>query len=89
MITVMKTDYYPLPEIYPWISTLFVSEKFRGKRISQKLIEAAEEYARASGFEKTYIPTEFVGLYEKYGYSYVRDIENYGGGVDRLYAKEI
>jgi len=30
-----------------------------------------------------------VGLYEKYGYSYVRDIENYGGGVDRLYAKEI
>ncbi len=89
MVTVMKTDYYPLPEIYPWISTLFVSEEYRGKRISQKLIEAAEEYARASGFEKTYIPTEFVGLYEKNGYSYVRDIENYGGGVDRLYAKEI
>lgn len=89
MVTVMKTDYYPLPEIYPWISTLFVSEEYRGKRISQKLIEAAEEYARVSGFEKTYIPTEFVGLYEKYGYSYVRDIENYGGGVDRLYAKEI
>ena len=89
MVTVMKTDYYPLPEIYPWISTLFVSEEYRGKRISQKLIEAAEEYARASGFEKTYIPTGFVGLYEKYGYSYVRDIENYGGGVDRLYAKEI
>ncbi|HPY84347.1 MAG TPA: GNAT family N-acetyltransferase [Ruminococcus flavefaciens] len=89
MVTVMKTDYYPLPEVYPWISTLFVSEEYRGKRISQKLIEAAEEYARASGFEKTYIPTEFVGLYEKYGYSYVRDIENYGGGVDRLYAKEI
>ncbi len=89
MVTVMKTDYYPLPEIYPWISTLFVSEKFRGKRISYRLIEAAEEYARASGFEKTYIPTEFVGLYEKYGYSYVRDIVNYGGDVDRLYSKEI
>ncbi|MBR6982536.1 MAG: GNAT family N-acetyltransferase [Ruminococcus sp.] len=89
MVTVMKTDYYPLPEIYPWISTLFVSEEYRGKRISQILIEAAEEYARASGFEKTYIPTEFVGLYEKYGYSYVRDIVNYGGDVDRLYSKKI
>lgn len=89
MVTVMKTDYYPLPEIYPWISTLFVSEEYRGKRISHRLIEAAEEYARASGFEKTYIPTEFVGLYEKYGYSYVRDIVNYGGGVDRLYSKKI
>ena len=37
MVTIMKTDYYPLTEIYPWISTLFVSEEYRGKRISKKL----------------------------------------------------
>ena len=30
MVTIAKTDYYPLPEIYPWISTLFVSEEYRG-----------------------------------------------------------
>ena len=28
--SVMKTDYYPLPDIYPWISTIFVTEKYRG-----------------------------------------------------------
>ena len=89
MVTVMKTDYYPLPEIYPWISTLFVSEEFRGHRISEKLIDFANEYARALGFDKTYIPSEHVGLYEKYGYSYIRDIVNYGGDTDRLYAKEL
>lgn len=44
--TIMKTDYYPLPEIFPWISTIFVSEEYRGRRISGKLIDAANEYAK-------------------------------------------
>ena len=39
MATIMKSDYYPLPEIYPWVSTLFVSEEYRGHRISEKLID--------------------------------------------------
>jgi len=89
MVTIMKTDYYPLPEIYPWISTLFVSEEYRGKRISEKLIDFANSYAKALGFDKTHIPSEHIGLYEKYGYSYIKDIVNYSGDTDRLYAKEI
>jgi hypothetical protein len=28
-------------------------------------------------------------LYEKYGYCYVKDIVNYGNGIDRLYVREI
>lgn len=89
MVTIMKTDYYPLPEIYPWISTLFISEEYRGKRISEKLIDFANSYAKNLGFDKTYIPSEHIGLYEKYGYSYIKDIVNYGGDTDRLYAKEL
>lgn len=89
MVTIMKSDYYPLPKIYPWISTLFVSEKYRGRRISAKLIDFANEYAKNIGFDKTYIPSEHIGLYEKYGYSYIKDIVNYGGHADRLYVKKI
>ena len=89
MATVSKTDYYPLPEIFPWVSTIFVEEACRGRRISEKLIDAANAYAAALGFERTYIPTGHVGLYEKYGYTYLRDIVNYAGGVDRLYAKKL
>lgn len=89
MATIMKTDYYPLPEIYPWISTLFVTEEYRGQKISEKLIDFANEYAKGLGFDRTYIPTEFVDLYEKYGYCYIKDIVNYGNGTDRLYVKEI
>ena len=89
MATIMKSDYYPLPEIYPWVSSLFISEEYRGHRISEKLIDFANEYAQDLGFDKTYIPSVHVGLYEKYGYSYIKDIVNYGGDTDRLYAKEL
>ncbi len=89
MVTIMKSDYYPLPEIYPWISTLFVSEEYRGCRISGKLIDFANEYAKDIGFDRTYIPTGYVGLYEKYGYRYIKDIVNYGGDTDHLYVKEL
>lgn len=89
MASFMKTDYYPLPEIYPWISCVFVLEDYRGYRISEKLIDFANEYAKGIGFDKTYIPSIHVGLYEKYGYQYVNDIVNYGGGTDRLYVKSL
>ena len=89
MISLLKTDYYPLPEIFPWVTTLFVTEVYRGRRISQQLIDHANAYAKELGFARTYIPSEHVGLYEKYGYRYLKDIVNYGGGTDRLYVKEL
>lgn len=89
MASIMKTDYYPLPEIFPWISSVFVDESHRGLKISGKLIDAANEYAKSIGFDKTYIPTKHIGLYEKYGYHYIKDIVNYGNETDRLYVKEL
>lgn len=89
MCSIMKTDYYPLSEFYPWISSVYVRDDFRGNRISEKLIEFSNNYAKEIGFDKTYIPTEFEGLYEKYGYQFIKEITNYGGGIDRLLVKEI
>lgn len=89
MASVMKTDYYPLPEVFPWVSCIFVSEEYRGQRISGELIACANRYLQAHGFDRSYIPSEFTGLYEHYGYRYLRDIVNYGGGIDRLYVKEL
>ena len=76
-------------EIDPWVSTVFVAEPFRGGGISGLLIDFANDYARGLGFKRTYIPSEHVGLYEKYGYRYLKEIVSYAGGVDRLYEKEL
>lgn len=89
MASIMKADYYPLLEIYPWISCVFVTEEYRGHRISEKLIDFANVYAKENGFNRTYIPSEHIGLYEKYGYHYLKDIVNFGNGTDRLYVKEL
>ena len=89
MASVMKEDYYPAPELFPWVSCVFVSEEYRGLRISEKLIRHANLYLREAGFDRSYIPSGTAGLYERYGYSYVREIRNYGGTWDHLYVKDI
>lgn len=88
LCTALKTDYYPLPGIFPWVSCLFVAEAYRGRRISGLLIDAANAYLREQGFTRSYIPTEYTGLYEHYGYRYLREIVNYGGGTDHLFVRE-
>ena len=32
MAYIRKEDYYPLPEVYPWVSGIFVTENYRGRR---------------------------------------------------------
>ena len=91
MASALKEDYYPLPELFPWVSCIFVSEEYRGKRISGKLIDFVNEYLKSLGFDVSYIPTgpDNIGLYEHYGYSFVKEITNYGGDNDLLYVKNI
>ena len=89
MAAALKTDYYPLPDICPWVSCVFVSEEYRGQKISGELIAYANRYLKEHGFSRSYIPTEFSGLYEHYGYSYLEDIVNYGGGTDHLFVKDL
>ena len=44
MVTVAKTDYYPLPDVYPWVSDVFVSEEYREHRLSGQMIDFANAY---------------------------------------------
>ena len=89
MASVAKTDYYPLPDVCPWVSSIFVSEEYRGRKISGNLIACANRYLKEIGFERSFIPSEFFGLYEHYGYTYLKDIVNYGGGTDHLFVKDL
>ncbi len=87
--TFMKTDYYPDNKYFPWISTVFVDEEYRGKRISQQMIEAVIEYAKNCGFSHVYIPSDMTGFYEKYGFKKIDELKNYGGDVDDIFVREI
>ena len=78
-----------MPDLCPWVSCLFVSEGYRGLRVGEKLVACANDYLRDTGFDRSYIPSGHAGLYERYGYSYVKEITNYGGTDDHLYVKSI
>ena len=87
--TFLKTDYYPENRYSPWISTIFVDEKYRGKRISERMINKVIGYAKEQNFSKVYIPSDITGFYEKYGFQKIDELQNYGGDIDNIFAREI
>lgn len=86
--TLMKEDYYPDNKYQPWISNVFVDETARGHRVSQILVDAAALYAGEMGHDTVYIPSDLIGLYEKYGFEKIDELQNYGGGVDSIFARQ-
>ena len=85
----LKDELPETSEYTPFIGFMFVDEKCRGKRVSEKLIEVASEYAKSIGYETIYILSGEVGLYEKYGFTKIGDEETTYGTVDQLFQKKL
>ena len=85
----LKEDYYPENRYSPWISSIFVDEGARGKRVSHKMIKTAIEYAKEQGFAKVYIPSDMKGFYEKCGFKPIDELKSYGGDMDTIFMREI
>lgn len=64
--TFTKEDWIPDCNYSPFVWFLFVDENHRWKRVSEKMINTVEEYAKTLNFEKLYIVSDHKGLYEKY-----------------------
>ena len=67
----ITNDFISRMDLYPWICALYIEEEYRGNRYAYRLIEKAKNDARESGFEKIYLCTDIIGLYEKYGFKYI------------------
>ena len=73
----------------PFVGFVFVDERFRGQRLSGKLIEAACARAWELGFNNIYIMSGEVGLYEKYGFEKLGDMETIYGTTDQLFVRAL
>ena len=72
----------------PWIGFVYTAPAYRGHRYAGQLLRHAEAVAASRGFEKMYIATDHVGLYEKYGYEYQENrIDCWGSDQQVLYKK--
>ena len=66
--TFAKTDCIPDVPYTPYIGFLFIDEDYRGHRLSERLISFVLAYAKGLNFDKVYLVSDHVNLYEKYGF---------------------
>lgn len=83
--TLVKTDCIPDVTYTPYIGYMFVGENFRGNRISEKLILCALEYAKELGFEKVYLVSDQINLYEKYDFVKIEEKLDLWGNTETIY----
>lgn len=74
-------------EYTPWIGFVYTFPEYRGQHCAGQLLDCAESIAAAMGREYTYISTDHVGLYEKYGYTFLKTAKDISGGETRIYRK--
>lgn len=85
--TAAKSDCIPNVSYTPYIGYLFVDEKYRGQRLSQKLISYAMSYLQAQGFQQVYLVSDHENLYEKYGFKVIDKKMAPWGEMEKIYYK--
>lgn len=76
------------PDIYPWLANVYVEEKYRGIGFGKILMENIKRTAQEDiDFDEIYLYTEHFGLYEKFGWEFVSEIDTFldGKRIQRLY----
>lgn len=81
----ITNDFISRGDLYPWACALFIEEEHRGNNYGALLLEKAKKDTRKAGYDYMYLSTEHVGLYEKYGFSYVGQGYHPWGDESRIY----
>lgn len=95
IIGMYQFQYFDLtirPDIYPWLANVYIDSKYRKRGYSKILLENVKITARENtNFNEIYLYTEHIGLYEKYGFEYISDIDTYSENtrIQRLYKLDL
>ena len=57
----------------PWLGFFHTAPECRGNRYGKPLIDGVCEFARKDNYNKIYIVTDQIGIYEKYGFWYLEN----------------
>lgn len=87
--TAAKTDCIPDVDYTPYIGFVFVDEKRRGRRLSQRMIGFAGEYLKSLGFHRVYLTSDHENLYEKYGFTVIDRKRASWGEMEKIYTRAL
>ena len=75
--------------MYEKVGFVYTRPEYRGRRYSAKLLTHCEAEAATLGYDKLYIATDHMGLYEKFGYLYLENRRDYRGEDTRILYKAL
>lgn len=87
--TLTQKDCIDDDRFFPWIGFVFTVPEYRGHRYSGELIELACNEAKKQGYDRVYIATDHIELYEKYGFKYIENRTDIYGEESRVYYRKL
>jgi len=76
-------------DLTPWIGFVYTYPEYRGHRYAGLILDYSECIATNMGKENVYISTDHVGLYEKYGYEFLKMEITPNNEEARIYYKSL
>lgn len=83
-------DLFTRPEISPWLANVYIDEAYRGRGYAHTLLSSIADNAREAGIGQLHLFTKHVGLYEKFGWEFVEEVETFlEPHIQRLYKLDL
>ena len=78
MFQIAYEDLSVRPDIYPWLANVYIDEQYRGKGYSKILLKNIKDIvSKTTDFKELFLYTKHIGLYEKYGWEFISEIDTY------------
>jgi len=73
----------------PFITAVYIDPKYRGQRLSEKLLNAAFDFARSLGFDAVYLISSSQGFYEKFEFEKFTQTVTLLGTTEPVYKRRL
>lgn len=85
VVSLWRNDLTSRQDLYPWLATLLVRDKYRNMGIGKMLQEKCIEVARNLGYTNLYLITDHDSYYEKNGWEFLEYAPLNDGKITRIY----
>ncbi|WP_295158398.1 GNAT family N-acetyltransferase [uncultured Ruminococcus sp.] len=85
---IIENDFHERKDLTPNLCAIYVVPKHRGRGIAGRLLARVCEDMHEVGVDTLYLVTDHTTFYERYGWKYLCDTREHGGGMARVYVHE-
>ena len=84
-----EQDEIDVPELSPWIGYVYTFPSYRGNHFAGELSKHICDILKSDRITCVYISSQEIGLYEKYGFTFLKMMVNREGNPTRVYIKNL